>query len=118
MDKRRESMEWQRISREQFQSILDKEIAALTPETVKVFKAYAVPIFEQPCFRSEGHGVEKVFVAARAGDRLLFFDDVEEEFGVGVPDGDGVLRDCGTFGPLIAALRALDEWIEGAKVTN
>ena len=39
---------------------------------------------------------------------LLFFNDVEEDFGVGIPDGDGVLRDLGTFGPLVAAVLALD----------
>jgi hypothetical protein len=49
-----------------------------------------------------------VFVVARNGNRLLFFDDVEEEFGVGVPNGDAILRDLGTFGPLVAAVLALD----------
>ena len=37
-----------------------------------------------------------------------FFDDVEEEFGDGVPNSDAILRDLGTFGPLVAALLALD----------
>ena len=45
---------------------------------------------------------------ARNGSQLLFFDDVEEEFGVGVPDNDTILRDLGTFGPLVAAVLALD----------
>ena len=46
---------------------------------------------------------------ARAGNRVLFFDDVEEDFGVGVPDSDGILRDLGTFGALVAAVLALDD---------
>ena len=102
-------MEWQTVSREKFQSIFDEEVVALTPEAARVLKAHAIPIFEQPCFRSEDYGIEKVFVVARAGNRVLFFDDVEEEFGVGVPGNDGVLRDLGTFGPLVAALLALED---------
>ena len=37
------------------------------------------------------------------------FDDVEDEFAVGVPDNDGVLRDCGLYGPLLVAVRGLAE---------
>jgi hypothetical protein len=70
---------------------------------------HAVPVFEQPCFRSEDYGIEEVFAVARAGNRVLFFDDVEEDFGVGVPDSDGILRDLGTFGALVAAVLALDD---------
>jgi hypothetical protein len=102
-------MEWQTVSRERFQSIFDEEVAALTPETVRILKVDAVPIFEQPCFRSEDCGIEKAFAVARAGNRVLFFDDVEEDFGVGVPDSDGILRDLGTFGSLEEAALALDK---------
>jgi hypothetical protein len=102
-------MKWQKVSREKFQFILDKEIATLPPEAANRLMACSVSIFEQPFFRSEDYGVEKVFVIARSGNRVLFFDDVEEEFGVGIPDRDGILRCCGTFGPLAAAARALDE---------
>jgi hypothetical protein len=109
MPRKKRLMEWQKVSREQFQSILDEEVAALTPEAVRILEVHAAPIFEQLCFRNEDYGMEKVFVVARAGNRVLFFDDVEEEFGVGVPDSDGVLRDLGTFGPLVAAVLALDD---------
>ena len=102
-------MQWQRISREKFQSILDEEVAALPQETLKILKVHFVPIFEQPYFRSEDYGTEKVFAVARAGNRVLFFDDVKDEFGVGVPDNDGVLRDLGTFGPFVATVLALDD---------
>ena len=102
-------MEWQKVSRETFQSILDEEVAALTPDTAKILDVNAVPVFEQSCFRSENYGTEKVFAVARAGKRVLFFDDVEDEFGVGGPDKDGILRDLGTFGSFIAAVLALED---------
>ncbi len=102
-------MEWQKVSREKFQLILDREVAALPLEVANKLMEYSVPIFEQSLFRSEDYGIEKVFVIARSGDRVLFFDDVEEEFGVGLPDPDGVLRHCGSFGPLAGAAQALDK---------
>jgi hypothetical protein len=107
MPKGKGLMEWQKVSRERFQSILDEEVAALPQEAAKILKVRAVPIFEQPCLRSEDYGIEKVFAVARAENRVLFFDDVEDEFGVGIPDNDGVLRDLGTFGSFIAAVLAL-----------
>jgi hypothetical protein len=100
-------MEWKSVSRDGFQAILDPEIAALPKETLEVLSLHAVNVFEQPCFRDSSYGIEKVFVVARAGTRLLFYDDVEEEFGIGVPDSDGVLQVSELCGPLAAAIRAL-----------
>jgi hypothetical protein len=40
---------------------------------------------------------------------VLYFDDVEEDFGVAIPDQDGVLRQWGNYGPLVRALLVLDE---------
>jgi len=34
-------------------------------------------------------------VVAKNANRLLYNDDVEEDFGVAIPDVDGVLRNCG-----------------------
>jgi hypothetical protein len=102
-------MEWQRVSREKFQSIFDEEVALLSQEALRILKVHSVPIFEQPCFRSEDYGTEKVFAVAQAGNRVLFFDDVEEDFGVGVPDSDGILRNLGTFGSFVAAVMALED---------
>jgi hypothetical protein len=38
---------------------------------------------------------------------LLYFDDVEEDFGVAIPDEDGVLRGWGNYGSLAAAVLVL-----------
>ena len=53
--------------------------------------------------------MEQFFVVAKNGNHLLYFDDVEEEFGVAIPDGDGVMREWGNYGPLVLALRVLDD---------
>jgi hypothetical protein len=102
------AMPWSPVSKETLERILTEEIAALTPEATKAYQNYAVAPYEQRCSRTADYGIERVFVVARKGNHLLFFDDVEEEFGVGVPDSDAILRDLGTFDSLIAALLALD----------
>jgi hypothetical protein len=102
-------MTWHPVSREKFEHLLKEEIETLTPAALKAYEKYSKAPYEQPCLRDSASGIERVFVVARNGNRLLFFDDVEEEFGVGVPDSDGVLRDLGTFGPLVAAVLALDK---------
>jgi hypothetical protein len=101
-------MPWSPVSKETFERILREEIASLTPEATKAYEKYSVTTYEQRCERSVDSGIERVFVVARKGNRLLFFDDVEDEFGIGVPDGDAILRDLGTFGQLVAAVLALD----------
>jgi hypothetical protein len=58
---------------------------------------------------SETPRFEHVFVVAKTGEHLLYYDDVEEDFGVAIPDGDGVLRNWGNFGPLVRAVLVLDE---------
>jgi hypothetical protein len=100
-------MAWSPVSRETFDKILQEEVEALTTEAAGIYARYATTPFEQACLRGADYDVERVFVVARDGTRLLFFDDIEEDFGVGVPDDDGILRDMGTFGPLIAAVLAL-----------
>jgi hypothetical protein len=99
---------WSPVTNETLERILIEEIAALTPEAARSYEKYAVAPYEQRCLRSADSGIERIFVVARNGSQLLFFDDVEEEFGVGVPDNDAILRGLGTFGPLVAAVLALD----------
>ena len=101
--------DWQPLSRAGFEDVLKQEVTQLTPEALKIYEAYASGIVEQPCYRSGQYGIERVFVVARHGERLLLFDDVEDEFAVGVPDSDGVLRDWGLYGPLLVAVRGLAE---------
>ncbi|HKS76045.1 MAG TPA: hypothetical protein VJQ82_22725 [Terriglobales bacterium] len=96
--------EWNPISRPEFDERLEEEVADLCPDTRKIYEENTIVIVAQPCFRSQLYGIEHVFVVARAGARLLFFDDVEDEFAVGEPDKDGVLRKWGLCGELRSAL--------------
>ena len=99
--------EWSPLSRPRFDEILAEEVTGLPPDARKIYEDNAVSVVEQPCYRSEQYGIERVFVVARAGARLLLFDDVEDEFGIGEPDNGGVLRDWHLYGELVFALRNL-----------
>ena len=70
-----------------------------------IYKERHITIAEQPCLRSEQYGTERVFVVARSGSQLIIFDDVEDEFAVGAPSEDGILREWKLCGDLMDALR-------------
>lgn len=99
--------EWNPLSRPRFEEILAEEVASLPPDARKIYEGNAIGVVEQSCYRSEQYGIEHVFVVARAGARLLLFDDVEDEFAIGVPDSDGVLKNWALYGELVFALRNL-----------
>jgi hypothetical protein len=96
--------EWKAMPREQFDSLLKQELEELAPDTRKAYEAHATGVVEVPCYRSDLYGFERVFVVARHGNRVLAFDDVEDEFAVGELDSDGVLRHWGLYGTLKIAL--------------
>ena len=68
------------------------------------FKSVAVEVHEATCPELPGR---PVFVVARSNDRAIFYDDVEEDFGIGTFDGQARLKDCGLIGELQFALIAL-----------
>ena len=57
-----------------------------------------------PCKIHRFGGVEQVFVVARAPQRVVFFDDIEEDFAT-ARQIDGQLFDCVSYGPLVVALK-------------
>jgi hypothetical protein len=88
---------------------LSEEVSRLAPDVLRLYRQYAVQPFHLLCHRDQESGTEQVFVLAKKGNRVLYFDDVEEDFGVAIPDQDGVLRQWGNYGPLVRALLVLDE---------
>ena len=75
------------------------------PDQLRVFfKSVAVEVRETTCSEFPGR---PVFVVARSEDRAIFYDDVEEDFGIGTFDGEARLKDCGLIGELQFALIAL-----------
>ncbi len=101
-------MEWSPVNRERLDQILKDELKSLGQALLATYQEYATNPVELPCFRGGSYGIEHMFVIARKDTRVLFFDDVEEDFGVGTPAEDGVLRDWGTFSAKERELNALE----------
>jgi hypothetical protein len=94
------------LTPEQFAELLAAELHTLAEDVRPTYQQYAVPpVRMERAWMYEGRRVAApVWVVARAGNVLLVYDEVEEEFGIGtVPDGGlaegGEITDWGTFGP-------------------
>ncbi len=48
-----------------------------------------------------------IYVAACFGEKVLVFDDVEDEFGMGIISQNGLLENCKLYGTLEASLSML-----------
>ncbi|MFC4310354.1 hypothetical protein ACFPN2_14775 [Steroidobacter flavus] len=99
--------DWEPISREEFDVLLAKELLTFEAADHELWSRYRVGVRTAPIVRSQEYGAEQVFVVAVIGDRILLFDDVEDEFGVARLPPDKPLEDYGTYGELRFALRAL-----------
>jgi hypothetical protein len=99
----RPQADWKAMPSEQFDTLLQKELKQLAPDMLKTYEAHATSVSELPCYRSDEYGFERLFVFARDGNRVLVFDDVEDQLAVGELDADGVLRNRGMYGTLTIA---------------
>jgi hypothetical protein len=84
------------ISETEMIVFLDEQIARLDDLTRPTWKRYRVPLRAARCERGGERGT--VFVVAAAGDEVLLFDEVKEEFGTARLDADGVIREWTTYG--------------------
>jgi hypothetical protein len=78
------------------------EVLELPAELRRYFARVAVEV------RAVEFGDRTVFVVAESGNRAILYDDVEEEFGIGIIDG-GVLKLEDLIGELGLALLALQD---------
>jgi hypothetical protein len=84
---------WQPITVPELEAIVAEQLATCSPEQQAAFATYRVPFYSIPLSRFGG--VESALVVAKLPSGLLYFEDVEEGFEVGVPNADGVLPDQG-----------------------
>jgi hypothetical protein len=87
-----------------FEVLLAEQVARLDKVTREVYDRYRVPVTAQ----AQGFGI--VYVIAREGQKVLFYDEVEEEFGTAELQMDGTMEDYGTWGEELSwALRQFPE---------
>jgi hypothetical protein len=81
---------WRPITAAKLESLLVQELQSCSPEDVALFAK--IRIEPRKIGFERGGRIESVFVVAEIGERVLFYDDVEEEFEVATPDQVGVIR--------------------------
>ena len=95
-------MEWTPITADELRDVLVKQLVDLDTETQAVWDRFGRQPTQIRCIRGRLDGSvsepEAIYAVARAGDEVLIYDDVEDEWGRGVMDADGVLRSWGTYG--------------------
>jgi hypothetical protein len=107
-------LSWQPITESEFRLLMAEQVLRLNNVLFPKWEAYGVMPERLPCARGDSAGDpsrETMFVVARSAENVLVYDDVEEEFGIGRMDPDGVVRHWSTFGEELA-------WALGVFVTN
>ena len=99
-------MSWESISRAELDELIAAEVALLDPEALAVYVRFRVePQIIQRVFARDPSAPEPSYVIARSGPHVLFYDDIEGEWGTAVLAEDGKVYDWGTWGnPLRRAL--------------
>ncbi len=73
---------WHRFDPETLDALIADEFEACTEAEVAAFKAHQVPLADGLIRHTEVGKLEPVFIVARCGVRVIFYNDVEEGFGV------------------------------------
>ena len=91
------------LTAEEFRELLSREVQSLGDDVLGIYRSSAVtPVRMCHTWEFEGRHVSApVWVVARRGPLVVGYDEVEEEYGVGLTESlalDGVVDDWGTFG--------------------
>lgn len=97
-------MNWKPIEEKILKENIQKDAALLPDYEYGLFQRHAVPIFRLPCFRTTHTGQELIFVVAQLKEHVIVFDDVEDEYGVGIIKKGEPLKDWCLYGSLKDAL--------------
>lgn len=100
-------MTWQPITREMLDVLLSVCLNAMGERSIALFQQYHVEPYLISCIRTPEIGQEMVYVVARFGEKVLIFDDVEDEFGIGIISQNELLENWRLYGTLEAALNML-----------
>jgi len=84
---------WQPISLAELEALMLKGLQCCEPNQKDAFARFRVPFYQVP-IRRFGN-LESVWVVAELPSGLLYYDDVEEGFELGILGEDGSLKDHG-----------------------
>ena len=91
---------WSSITRSELAAHLAKQTIALSPQSAERFSRYRVEPWLATIHRDGVTGDEKVYIVAQDGALVVFFDDVEGEFAVGIVNEEDRLSNYNGLGDL------------------
>jgi hypothetical protein len=98
--------DWTPITEEELLLRLEAETGQLSVLDQRNFDTWQVSIGTRGrVARFSTDAVEEVFIVARTGSIVVFFDDIEDEFATGIVDDEGNILHPGLCGELRDALR-------------
>ena len=78
---------WEPISEGELVELVEHQLKECPPKLAALFEAHRVPPFRAPITRNGQ--VESVFVVARKGSEVMYFEDVEDGFNFSPLSPDG-----------------------------
>ncbi len=97
------------LLRDEFLVLFEAALESLEPGSRLRYDGYRIDPTPVDCARYNDETVEPLWAVAQAGAERICYDDEEGEWGTGVLDETGVLREWGTWGGLDTALENFPE---------
>jgi len=101
-------MEWKPATIESVKQIVQDDLAKCNVEQTRAFDAYRVEPYIAPIVRSGT--LESAVVVARKGGHVIYWEDVEEGFGVSAVGADGQILESDSSQNDLGV--ALNSWIK------
>ena len=98
-------MEWKPATRDAVKAAVRADWIEIDPALQVRLAAYLVE--PQPASIKRFNKLERAFIVARSNSRVVFFDDVEDDFWIG-READGLLTETTDYGHLAVALQELE----------
>jgi len=80
---------WHPATIQEVQRIVQEDLNRCAPEEVAAFRKYAVPLHPAPLVRHSK--MESVVVVARKGDKVIYWEDIDEGFNISPVGPDGTI---------------------------
>ena len=84
---------WKPISASELKELLSRQLGDWSPEQVATFETVRVAPYQVPIVRNGN--VEQVFVVARKGTEVMYYEDVEDGFNISQLTSDGAIAEPG-----------------------
>ena len=98
-------MTYKPLDKAEVEEGIRSEVLVMPEPLQRFYRSVALPIYQAA--NADSRERPSVFVVAKSGDRVVFYDAVEDDFGIGTITDETSLKNCGLVGELRLALIAL-----------